>query len=155
MTSKVKPVPEDYPTVTPYLTVKDAPSAMEFYSNVFGAKELMRLAEPDGRIGHAEMQIGNSQIMISDEYPEIDVLGPHSRGGSTVGLHIYVADADAVFERAVAAGATVLRPVSDEFYGDRSGKLADPYGHVWFVSSRKENVPAEEVERRHQKLTGK
>ncbi|MEK6321164.1 MAG: VOC family protein [Acidobacteriota bacterium] len=152
MTSKVKPVPEDYPTVTPYLTVKDAASAMEFYKNVFGAKESMRLAEPDGRIGHAEMQIGNSQIMISDEYPEIDVLGPQSRGGSTVGLHLYVEDVDAVFDKAVAAGAKVVRPVSDQFYGDRSGKLADPFGHVWFVSTRKENVSAEQVEERYQEL---
>lgn len=152
MTSKVKPIPEDYPTVTPYLTVKDAASAMEFYKNVFGAKESMRLAEPDGRIGHAEMQIGNSQIMISDEYPEIDVLGPQSRGGSTVGLHLYVEDVDAVFDKAVAAGAKVVRPVSDQFYGDRSGKLADPFGHVWFVSTRKENVSAEQVEKRYEEL---
>lgn len=154
MTSKAKPVPEDYSTVTPYLTVKDAASAIAFYTNVFGAKELMRLAEPDGRIGHAEIQIGNSQIMISDEYPEIDVLGPQSRGGSTVGLHLYVEDVDEVFDKAVAAGAMVIRPVSDEFYGDRSGKLADPFGHVWFVSTRQEKVSAEEVQKRYEELKG-
>ena len=129
MSSKVKPVTEDRQTVTPYLTIRNAAAALEFYKQVFGATEKMRMAEPDGKVGHAEIEIGKTRIMISDEYPELDVLGPESRGGTTAGLHLLVEDVDAVFSTAVAAGAKELKPVSDQFYGERSGKLADPFGH--------------------------
>ena len=135
MTSKPARVPQ--PAVTPYLTVKGAADAIEFYKKVFGAEETMRLAEPSGRIGHAELMISGSPIMLSDEYPDLDALGPQSRGGSTVGIHVYVEDVDEVFARAVAEGATAARPVKDEFYGDRSGKLVDPFGHIWSQPARK------------------
>jgi PhnB protein len=150
MTSNPTLVPQ--PAVTPYLTVKDAASAIEFYKRAFGATEELRLVEPQGRIGHAEIVINGSPIMLSDEYPELDVLGPQSRGGSTVGLYLYVDDVDEVFNRAVAEGATVVRPVADEFYGDRSGKLADPFGHAWYVATRKENLSPEELTKRYQDL---
>jgi len=151
MTSKPAPVPQ--PAMTPYLTVKDAASAIEFYKKAFGAIETMRLAEPGGKVGHAEIMINGSPIMMSDEYPELDALGPQSRGGTTVGIHLYVDNVDEVFTRAVAEGATALRPVKDEFYGDRSGKLADPFGHVWYVSTRKEALSAEEMTKRYGALT--
>ena len=150
MTSKPGRVPQ--PAVTPYLTVKGAADAIEFYKKVFGAEETMRLAEPNGRIGHAEIVIGGSPIMMSDEYPDLDALGPLSRGGSTVGIHLYVEDVDEVFARAVAEGATAARPVKDEFYGDRSGKLVDPFGHIWYVSTRKEELSAAEVTKRYEDL---
>lgn len=150
MTSKPARVPQ--PAVTPNLTVNGAADAIEFYKKVFGAEETMRLVEPSGRIGHAEMTISGSPIMISDEYPEIDVLSPHSRGGSTVGLHLYVEDVDEVFSRAVAEGAKAIGAVEDEFYGERSGKLKDPFGHVWYVSTRKEDLSAAEVTQRYNDL---
>ena len=112
------------------LPMREIEPAIEFYKKVFGAEETMRLAEPSGRIGHAELMIGGSPIMMSDEYPDLDALGPLSRGGSTVGIHLYVEDVDEVFARAVAEGATAARPMKDEFYGDRSGKLIDPFGHI-------------------------
>ena len=152
MSSRVKPVTEERQSVTPYLTIRNAGAAVEFYKEVFGATEKMRMAEPDGKVGHAEIEIGNARIMISDEYPEIDVLGPESRGGSTVGLHILVDDVDDVFARALAAGARELKPVSDQFYGERSGKLADPFGHIWYIATAKENLSDEEVQSRYEAL---
>ena len=127
--ANVKPVLQGYHTITPAITVVDGAKAIEFYKQAFGAEEKFRLSEPGGRIGHAEIQIGDCRLMISDEYPELDVLGPESRGGTTAGLHLLVEDVDAVFSAAVAAGAKELKPVSDQFYGERSGKLADPFGH--------------------------
>ncbi|MEK6303185.1 MAG: VOC family protein [Acidobacteriota bacterium] len=150
MTSKPALIPQ--PAVTPNLTIKGAASAIEFYKKAFGATETMRLVEPSGRIGHAEMTISGSPIMISDEYPELDVLSPQSRGGSAVGIHVYVEDVDEVFARAVAEGAKALGPVADEFHGDRVGKLVDPFGHVWYVSTRKEDLSAEEVTQRYDAL---
>ncbi len=152
MSSKVKPIPEDRQSVTPYLAIKNAGAAIEFYKQVFGATEKMRMAEPDGKIGHAEIEIGKARIMISDEYPEIDVLGPQSRGGSTVGLHILVEDVDTVFNRALAAGAKELKPVSDQFYGERSGQLADPFGHVWYIGTVKEQLSDEEIQSRYEAM---
>jgi PhnB protein len=152
MSSKVKPVPQDRQTVTPYLTIKNAGAAIEFYKQVFGATEKMRMAEPDGKVGHAEIEIGNARIMISDEYPELDVLGPQTRGGTTAGFHILVEDVDAVFKAAVAAGATVQKAVSDQFYGERSGKLADPFGHVWYIATVIEELTDEEVQKRYEAL---
>ena len=150
MSSKPAPVPQ--PAVTPYLTVKGAADAIEFYKKAFGAVETMRLAEPSGRIGHAEIMISGAPIMLSDEYPELDALSPQSLGGSTVGIHVYVEDVDVVVARAVAEGATSLRPVKDEFYGDRSGKVRDPFGHIWYVSTRKQNLSSEEVTKRYDDL---
>lgn len=150
MTSKPARIPQ--PAVTPNLTIKGAAKAIEFYKKVFGAIETMRLAETDGRVGHAEMTISGSPIMISDEYPELDVLGPESRGGSTVGIHLYVDDVDQVFARALAEGAKALQAVEDQFYGDRSGKLADPFGHIWYVSTRKEDLTSEEMTKRYKAL---
>lgn len=150
MTSKPALVPQ--PALSMSLTVKDAAGALEFYKKVFGAVETMRLVEPEGRIGHAEMMISGSPIMISDEYPELDVLGPQSRGGSTVGIHLYVTDVDEVFARAVAEGAKAISAIEDEFYGDRSGKLVDPFGHVWNIATRKEELSAEEVTKRYDAL---
>ena len=152
MSSKVKPIPEDRQNVTPYLTIRNAAAALEFYKQVFGATEKMRMAEPDGKVGHAEIEIGKTRIMISDEYPELDVLGPESRGGTTAGLHLLVEDVDAVFSAALAAGAKELKPVSDQFYGERSGKLADPFGHVWYIAMLKEQLSDEEVQRRYEDL---
>jgi PhnB protein len=144
----VKPIPNGYHTVTPYLVVKDATSAIDFYKKAFGATELYRMAGPDGRVMHAEIKIGNSPIMMADEFPEMGARSPQSFGGSPVSIYLYVEDVDALFSQAVAAGAKVTRPVKDQFYGDRSGGLEDPFGHVWYVATHKEDVPPEEIHRR-------
>src|SRR5512138_591519 len=148
MASAVKPIPEGYHSVTPYLVVKDGQRAIRFYEQAFGAREIYRMMQPDGRIGHAELQIGDSRIMLADESPEAGARSPQSIGGSPVTIHLYVPDVDDTVERAVAAGAKVTRPVADRFYGDRNGGLTDPFGHVWFVSTHTEDVSAEEIERR-------
>jgi PhnB protein len=141
--------------LTPYLTIRGAARAIEFYQRVFGAKETMRLAEPGGRIGHAELEIAGAALMISDEYPEMGVRSPESIGGSPVGLHLYVPDVDAVFDRAIAAGAKAERPPADQFYGDRSGTLIDPFGHRWFVATRKEVLSSEQVAKRYEEMMKK
>lgn len=148
MAGKVKPVPEGYSTITPYLSIKGASDAIEFYKRAFGARELMRLAMPDGRVGHAELQLGDSRIMLADEFPDMECRSPQSIGGTPVTIHMYVDDVDAVAAQAVAAGATLTRPVQDQFYGDRSGTLTDPYGHVWHVATHKEDLSPEEINRR-------
>jgi PhnB protein len=148
MPSTVKPVPDGYHTVTPYLSIMGAAAAIDFYRRAFGATEVMRLPQPDGRIGHAELTIGDSRIMLADEFPEMDFKGPQAFGGSPVHLHLYVRDVDAVVRQAVAAGAAVVRPVQDQFYGDRTGSVRDPYGHVWHVATHKEDVPPDELRRR-------
>jgi PhnB protein len=144
----VKPIPDGYHTVTPYLIVNGAARAIEFYKQAFGATETMRLGGPDGRIGHAEIRIGDSPVMLADECPEMGFRGPQSPGGSGVGLALYVEDVDALFQQAIAAGGQTLRPVQDQFYGDRSGTLADPFGHVWTIGTHKEDVSPEEIQRR-------
>jgi len=144
----VKPIPEGYHTATPYLIIRGAADAIEFYKKAFGATELMRMPAPGGTIGHAEIKIGDSPIMLADEFPEMGYKGPQTLGGSPVSLMIYVDDVDTVFDRAVAAGASVKEAVSDKFYGDRIGTLTDPFGHVWHVSTHKEDVSVEEMERR-------
>ncbi len=144
----VNPIPEGYPRVTPYLCVHDAAGAMEFYGQVLGATERMRMPGPDGKIAHAELQLGDSVLMLSDELPEIDARSPRSVGGTPVTLSVYVEDVDAVFDRAVQAGARPLQPVEDQFYGDRSGQFEDPFGHRWNVASHVEDVSPEEMERR-------
>jgi PhnB protein len=142
------PIPEDSTGVTPYLSVRNAAAAIDFYVRAFGALELMRLAEPSGKIGHAELRIARARIMLADEYPEIPSVGPETLGGTSVGLSIYVEDVDAFVTRAVEAGATLDRPIKDELYGDRSATLMDPFGHRWFFSTRLEDVGPEEVKRR-------
>ncbi len=148
MTSRVKPIPEGYHTATPYLIIKDAASAIEFYKKAFGATELMRMTHPDGRVGHAEIKIGDSPIMLADEVPEMGYRSPQSFGGSPVSILLYVEDVDALFSQAVAAGAKVVRPVADQFYGDRSGGVTDPFGHVWYMATHKEDVSPEELRKR-------
>jgi PhnB protein len=145
---KVEPIPAEYPGVTPYLAVNDAAAAIEFYKTGFGATELMRLPGPDGKIGHAEVKIGNAIVMLADEHPDAGHISPKSLGGSTVKLHMYVEDVDSFFENAVAAGAKVLISITDQFYGDRSGRLEDPFGHVWLVSTHIEDVSPEEMQKR-------
>ncbi len=154
MDSKTKFMPDGYHTVTPYLYIKDAASAIEFYKQAFAATELMRLAEPDGKIGHAEIMIGDSHIMLSDEFPDMGYRGPQSLGGSTVGIHLYVEDVDALAGQAVAAGAKLVKPLQDQFYGDRNGSLEDPFGHVWYISTHKEDVSPEEIQRRVAAMSG-
>jgi PhnB protein len=148
MPSTVKPVPDGYHTITPYLSIKGAADAIAFYTKAFGAREIMRMAQPDGRVGHAELQIGDSRVMLADEFPEMNFRSPQSIGGTPVTLHMYVEDVDAVVARAVAAGARVTQPVEDKFYGDRSGSVTDPWGHVWHVSTHKEDLSMEEIRRR-------
>ncbi len=148
-----KPIPDEYPQLSPYLSVDGAERAIEFYKDVFGATERMRLPGPDGRIGHAELQIGSAVVMLADEHPEFGHLGPKTVGGSPVMLNVYVEDVDSVYERAVRGGARVLQPVSDQFYGDRSGSFEDPFGHRWNVSTHVEDVSPEEMERRARELS--
>jgi PhnB protein len=144
-----KPIPDGYHEVTPYLIVSGGAKALEFYAQAFGAVERLRIPPgPAGKVGHAEIVIGGSCIMLADEHPEIGALGPHTVGGSPVGLHLYVADVDAVVARAVAAGATLTRPVADQFYGDRVGGITDPFGHRWWIATRKEDLTSEELHRR-------
>jgi PhnB protein len=144
----VKSIPDGYYTATPYLIVKDAANAMEFYKKAFGATELMRLSEPSGRIGHAEIKIGNSIIMLADEFPDMGDHSPQSLGGSPVSILLYVEDVDARYNQAVTAGAKALRPVKDQFYGDRSGTLVDPFGHVWSLATHKQDMSPEEIQKR-------
>ena len=144
----VKPIPEGYHSITPYLIVRGAADAIEFYTKAFGAVELFRFPAPDGKIGHAEIKVGDSPIMLADEYPDMGYNGPQSLGGSPVSLMIYVADVDAVFKQAVAMGATVKEDLQDKFYGDRMGTVIDPFGHRWHLATHKEDVSVEEMERR-------
>lgn len=148
MSAKVPYIPKNYHTVTPYLVVDGAVRAIEFYQKAFGATEVLRMDMPGGKIGHAEIQIGDSRIMLADENPEWDARGPKSFGGTPVSLMIYVENCDAVQARAVTAGATVVMPVTDQFYGDRSGCVNDPFGHKWNISTHKEDVPPEELKKR-------
>jgi PhnB protein len=144
----VKPIPEGYHSVTPYLYAKGAAHAIEFYKRAFSATERMRILQPDGRVGHAEIHIGDSIIMLADEFPEMDVRSPQSLGGSPVSIHLYVEDADVMFNQAVTAGAKVKRPMADQFYGDRVGGVEDPFGHTWWISTHKEDLSPEEIAKR-------
>jgi PhnB protein len=148
MKKKVRPTPKGYHAVTPYLSVKGAASAIAFYKKAFGAKEIMRMPGPGGTIGHAEIQIGDSHIMLADEYPEMNFRSPQAFGGTPVAISLYVQDVDRVVKKAIAGGAKVLRPVTDQFYGDRSGSLEDPFGHVWHVATHKEDIPMKELKKR-------
>ena len=148
--AKVNPIPQGYSSVMAYISVKGASDAIAFYKKAFGAEELARMAMPDGKIGHAEIKIGDSIVMLADEmdHPDAVAKSPHTLGGVTSGLCIYIADCDAVFNRAVAAGAKVRRPLTNQFYGDRSGTVEDPFGQVWTVSTHVEDVPPDEMRRR-------
>ena len=148
MAGKPKPIPEGYHAVTPYLYVDGAAAAIEFYKTAFGATELVRMPAPGGRIGHAEIKIGDSHVMLADENSEMNARSPKSVGGSPLSLVLYVADVDQTVARAVAAGAKIERPVEDKFYGDRMGGIVDPFGHQWFVGTHVEDVSPEEMKKR-------
>jgi PhnB protein len=144
----VKPIPEGYPQVTPYLYIDGASDAIAFYSAVFGARERMRMAGPDGKVGHAEIEIGDSLVMLADEHLDMGIRGPKSIGGTPISLSVYVEDVDDVFERALSKGATAVRPIENRFYGDRTGLFEDPFGHHWSISTHVEDVPPDEMEKR-------
>lgn len=151
----VKAIPAGYHTATPYLIVKGAAAALEFYTKAFGATEIMRFGDPSGKIGHAEIQIGDSHIMLADEFPEMGYRGPQSLGGTPVSIVLYVENVDRRFRQAIGAGAKELKPVQDQFYGDRSGTLSDPFGHVWTIATHKEDVSQQEMHRRMEAFTKK
>jgi PhnB protein len=156
MKNNVKPIPDGYAAVAPYLIIRGAARALEFYKEALGATERMRLAMPNGQIGHAEIEIGGSVIMLGDESPEMNCRSPEALGGSPVSLHLYVEDADAVVAQAQSHGAKVTRPVQDQFYGDRSGTIVDPFGHTWHIATHIEDLSPEEVGRRAaQKFEGR
>jgi PhnB protein len=148
----VKAIPDGYHSVTPYLSIRGAAQAVEFYQRAFNATEVFRLVAPSGEIGHAEIRIGDSAIMLADPCEEGSFRHPQSLGGSSVGLHLYVEDVDALFAQAVAAGAKTIRAVQDQFYGDRTGTLEDPFGHVWFLATHKEELTPEEINQRAEAL---
>ena len=145
---KVPPIPAGYQAITPYLIVRGGVNALAFYAKAFGAEELLRIEAGPGKLGHAEMRIGDSVVMLADEHPDMGFKSPQSYGGTPVSLLLYVEDVDARVQQAVAAGAKLLRPVQDQFYGDRSGQLVDPFGHVWTLATHVEDVPPEELSRR-------
>jgi PhnB protein len=152
--AKVSYIPKDYNSITPYLVVNGAARAIDYYKNVFGATEVMRMPGPDGRIGHAELQIGNSRIMLADENPSMGAghTSAATVGGSPVSLYVYLPDVDKVVQRATAEGAKVLKPVEDQFYGDRTGFIQDPFGHLWGVATHIEDVSPKDMEERMKKL---
>jgi PhnB protein len=141
----VKPIPEGYHTVTPYLTVDDAAKAIEYYKKAFGAKERVRMDAPGGKIGHAELEIGDSLVMLSDPFPQASTAPPKELGSTSVSIFMYVEDVDAVVKKAVDAGATVTMEIADQFWGDRFGSVQDPFGHVWSIATHVEDVPPEEM----------
>lgn len=149
---KVNPIPEGHHSVTPYLMIKGASEAIEFYKQAFDATEMFRLVAPNGRVGHAEIKIGDSSLMLADPCQECEFRSPQSLGGSTVALHVYVEDVDAQFAQAVSAGAKVVKPVEDQFYGDRTGTLEDPFGHIWFLATHKEELTQVEINKRAEAL---
>lgn len=147
--SSVKPIPDGFHSVTPYLSIRNAAKAIDFYKRAFGAQVRYQMATPDGqKVAHAEITIGNSIVMLCDEMPEFGNKSPEALGGSPVNFAVYVQDADAVFKKAIDAGATVVRPIADQFYGDRAGCVRDPFGHGWTLMTHKEDVPPEEMEKR-------
>jgi PhnB protein len=150
----VNPIPENYPRVMPYLYVDGAKAAIDFYTSVIGAEVRMTMPGPGGRVGHAELSLGDSVIMLADEFPDMGVRGPKSMGGTPVAIHVYVEDVDATFDKALSSGATTLRPVEDKFYGDRGGEFEDPFGHRWSIASHTEDLTAGEMEQRMGQLPG-
>jgi PhnB protein len=154
MSPSVKPIPDGYPRVSPYLVVDGAAQAIDFYTQVLGASERMRMGGPDGKIGHAELDFGDSVVMLADEYPDMGYVGPKAIGGTPVTIGVYVEDVDKTFDAAVKAGAKALRPVEDQFYGDRSGQIEDPFGHRWSISTHVEDVPPDEMQKRAAAMGG-
>jgi PhnB protein len=144
----VSPIPNEQQPLCPYLIVKGAAEAIDFYVEAFGAKEILRLTEPNGKVGHAELVMGKARFMLADEYPDFDAFSPLTVGGTPVSLHLYVVDVDKLVAQATGAGATLLRPLTDEFFGDRVALLVDPFGHKWHLATRKEEVSPEEMQRR-------
>ncbi len=151
--AKAKPIPDGYPRLAPYICVDGATRAIEFYATVFGAKERMRMPSPGGKVGHAELELGDAVIMLADEHPEMGFVGPKTVGGTPVTLHLYVENVDDVFARALKAGAKSIRDVANQFYGDRSGQFEDPFGHRWNVATHVEDVSPEEMAKRAAKFT--
>lgn len=154
MSPSVKPIPDGYPRVSPYLVVDGAAQAIDFYTQVLGASERMRMGGPDGKIGHAELEFGDSVVMLADEYPDMGYVGPKAVGGTPVTIGVYVEDVDKTFDAAVKAGAKALRPVEDQFYGDRSGQIEDPFGHRWSIQTHVEDVPPDEMQKRAAAMGG-
>ena len=152
MAQQVKAIPDGYHTITPGLTVRDGAKAIEFYKRAFGAQQVFRMDRPDGGLMHAELQIGNSRIMLGEEYPQMGCQSPESLKGTPVSFYLYVADADAAFAQAIAAGAKAVKPVSDMFWGDRQGEVSDPFGHRWSVATHKEDLTPEQIEQRSQEF---
>ena len=144
----VKSIPEGYHSITPYLILSGAGEAIAFYKRALGADEVMRLDDPTGKVHHAEISLGDSRIMLADEHPEIQALSPKTIGGSPISIHLYVDDVDSMVERAVAAGAKLIRPVADQFYGERVGGIEDPFGYRWFIATHKEDLSMDEIRRR-------
>ena len=144
----VKPVPEGYHNITPYLFVRSAASAIDFYKNIFGATEIMRMPGSNGKIMHAELRIGDSIVMLADENPQTGMMSPQTVGGFSVGMHLYLENVDQVVQKAVESGAKLLRPIKNQFYGDRSGSVLDPFGHMWSVATHVEDVSPEEMRKR-------
>lgn len=155
MPNPVQPIPRGFHSVTPYLVVNDAARAIDFYQRAFGAKQTVRMDGPDGKVGHAELTIGDSKIMISDEMPQSGCRAPRSLGGTTVGIFLYVPNVDSVFNQALSAGGRVDTPVADMFWGDRYGKLTDPFGHQWSLATHKEDVAPAEMKKRTQQAMEK
>jgi PhnB protein len=152
--SAAKPIPDGYPRVSPYLVVDDGAKAIDFYTQVLGATERMRMPAPGGKVGHAEIQFGDSVVMLADEFPEMGAVSPKTVGGTPVTIGVYVEDVDKTFDAAVQAGAKSLRPVENQFYGDRSGQIEDPFGHHWSLSTHIEDVPPDEMAKRAQEMMG-
>lgn len=152
---KVAAIPKGYNSITPYLIVSNGAKAIEFYKKAFDAKEVKRMAQPDGKICHAELKFGDTKIMLGDEYPEMDSRAPESYGGSPVGIYLYIKDVDAVVKRAVKAGAKLKKPVENQFWGDRSGALVDPFGHTWCVATHIEDVTPAQMRKRAAEVFGK
>lgn len=146
--AKVNPIPQGYHSVTPYLFIQGAANAIDYYKNVFGATERMRMPGPNGKVMHAELQIGDSIVMLADEHPEMGARSPQSVGGASSSLHVYVEDVDSIAQKAVDAGGKLVRPVKDQFYGDRSGSVVDPFGHIWSIATHIEDVAPEEMRKR-------
>ncbi|HET6406795.1 MAG TPA: VOC family protein [Chthoniobacteraceae bacterium] len=150
--SAVKSIPDGYPILAPYLAIRDAANAIEFYKKAFGATERSRMADPGGKVMHAEIEVSGGLIMLCDEFPEWGMLSPQQLGGSPIVLHVYVPDVDATFKQAEAAGCTIVMPPKDQFYGDRSGRLTDPYGHIWSFATHVEDVTPDEMDRRFKEM---
>ncbi|WLQ15049.1 VOC family protein [Hahella aquimaris] len=152
MSKQVQPIPDGFHSVTPYLIIKGAADALAFYKQAFGAEETLRINGPNGAVGHAEIQIGDSRLMLADEYPDMQCFGPQTLGGSPVSLMLYVPDVDATFAKALAAGAKVRTQIENKFYGDRSGSLEDPFGHVWHIATHVEDLSEQELAERAKKF---